>query len=483
MLDLTKSESIFDKIREKKFDFLEFWFVDIFGELHSLGIPSYSLEEDYFSRGLQKLDASSIRGFRSVNDSDLLLVPDVSTFRELPTYYDKANRRSARIFVDIYDEKEGSLTRFNKDSRGIVTKTKDVLHKFGIKQARFGPEIEFFIFDSIKLVPAASNAVSSSGTIGYSIKSVEAPWSQTNTSVNLRGGYYKAKPRDTLDNIRKDICDDLHRYFGVHVEAHHHEVATSGQCEINIQHDEMLSMADTVTTIKNMVKVKSKHIGKVATFMPKPIFGDNASAMHVHHSIFSNDKNLLYDPNDNVAGLSQIGRYYMGGILDHAEALCAISNPTTNSYKRLVAGYEAPIGICWGLSNRTAAIRIPKTFRDDQTKKRIEYRVPDPTCNVYLLEAAITLAGLDGIKRKIDPGSPVEENVYTMTPEKRRNNKLRLLPSTLKEALDALQSDRTFLESVFTSEFLDMYSSIKYKEYSIFAQTPTVWEVAMYSNI
>lgn len=484
MPDLPKRDHILDKILKKKFDFVEFWFVDMFGELHSLGIPSYSLEEEHFNKGLQKLDASSIRGFRSVNDSDLLLMPDVSTFKELPNYYDKTKRRSARIFVDIYEENEDGLkARFNKDSRGIVTKARSELQKAGIQQARFGPEIEFFIFDSIKLLPAAANAVSSSGTIGYSIKSVEAPWSQTNTAVNLRGGYYSAKPRDTLDSIRKDICDDLHRYFGVKVEAHHHEVATSGQCEINIQHDEMLSMADTVTTIKNMVKVKSKHVGKVATFMPKPIYGDNASAMHVHHSIFSDNENLLYDNNDKTAGLSQMGRYYMGGILDHAAALCAISNPTTNSYKRLVAGYEAPIGICWGLSNRTAAIRIPKTFSGDHTKKRIEYRVPDPTCNVYLLEAAITLAGLDGIKRKIDPGSPVEENVYTMTSQKRRSLNLRLLPSTLKEALEALQSDRSFLERVFTNEFLDTYVSIKYGEYSIFAQTPTVWEVAMYSNI
>jgi glutamine synthetase len=482
-MSLAKSNNILDKIHEKKFDFVEFWFVDIFGELHSLSIPSYSLEEEHFNKGLQKLDASSIRGFKSVDDSDLLLMPDVSTFRELPPYYDKGNRRSVRIFVDIYDEKENSITRFNKDSRGIVTKTKNELQKFGIAQARFGPEIEFFIFDSIRLVPAASNAVSSSGAVGYSIKSAEAPWSQTNTSVNLRGGYYTAKPRDTLDTIRKDICDDLYQYFGVHVEAHHHEVATSGQCEINIQHDEMLSMADTITTIKNLVKVKSKDVGKVATFMPKPIYGDNASAMHVHHSILSDTENLLYDPNDKTAGLSQTGRYYIGGILDHAAALCAISNPTTNSYKRLVPGYEAPIGICWGLSNRTAAIRIPKTFNGDQKKKRIEYRVPDATSNIYLLESAILLAGLDGIKRKVDPGSPVEENVYAMTPEKRRNHNIRFLPSTLKEGLDALKDDRDFLEHIFTSEFLDTYSSIKHNEYSLFAQTPTVWEVAMYSNI
>ena len=244
-----------------------------------------------------------------------------------------------------------------------------------------------------------------------------------------------------------------------------------------------MTMADHVVSIKNMVKVKAKHMGKVATFMPKPIYGDNASAMHVHHSFSRNKENLLFDPDDRLAGLSQTARYYLGGILDHAEALCAISNPTTNSYKRLVPGFEAPVGICWGLSNRTAAIRIPKIFDDDKNKKRIEYRVPDATSNIYLLESALILAGLDGIKRKIDPGSPVEESMYRLTPEKRRENKIRFLPSTLKEALDALQSDRKFLSDVFSDDLLDTYSSIKYEEYSLFAQTPTVWEVAMYSSL
>ena len=243
-----------------------------------------------------------------------------------------------------------------------------------------------------------------------------------------------------------------------------------------------MPMADTIVTIKNLIKVKAKHSGKVATFMPKPIYGDNASAMHIHHSVLSKSQNIFYDQNDEIAGLSQIGRYYIGGILHHAESLCAISNPTTNSYKRLVPGYEAPIGICWGLSNRTAAIRIPKVFCDDQSRKRLEYRVPDPTANIYLLEAAILLAGLDGIKRKLDPGSPVEENVYTMSAQKQKDYGIRFLPPTLKDALDALQSDNNFLRAAFTDELLETYCALKYKEYALFAQTPTVWEVAKYSD-
>lgn len=460
---------------------MELWFVDIFGDLHSLSIPSYSLSEDHFHNGLQKLDASSIRGFKSADDSDLLLMPDVSTLRELPPYYDE-NRKTARIFVDIYDKKDNKIGRFSKDSRGIAYKAQAELEKYGFTQARFGPEIEFFVFDSIRLFPAA-NSMWSSGTVGYSIKSVEAPWSQENTSLNLKEGYYTAKPKDTLDIMRKDICDDIHRYFDVNVEAHHHEVATSGQCEVNIQHDQMTAMGDKITSIKNLIKVKSRHCGKVATFMPKPIYGDNASAMHIHHSIFSNSQNVFYDQDNSDTGLSQTARYYIGGILDHAFALCAISNPTTNSYKRLVPGYEAPIGVCWGLSNRTAAIRIPKTFNRHSETKRLEYRVPDPTANIYLLEAAILLAGLDGIKRKIDPGNPIEENVYSMTPQKRREYNVRFLPHTLKESLDALCSDSGFLTEVFTDEFLDTYCSLKYKEYSAFAQTPTIWEIARYSDL
>src|SRR5574338_476442 len=212
MFTQVNAENILSTIHEK-FDYVEFWFVDIFGELHTLSVPSYSLNGEHFSKGIQKLDASSIRGFRSIDDSDLLLKPAVSSFRELPPYYDKDTRRSARIFVNIYDEKENTISRFTKDSRGIAAKARNELQKFEISQARFGPEIEFFIFDSIRLVPAAGNAISSSGAVGYSIKSVEAPWSQTNTSVNLRGGYYSSKPRDTLDVIRKDICDDMYKYF------------------------------------------------------------------------------------------------------------------------------------------------------------------------------------------------------------------------------------------------------------------------------
>ena len=244
----------------------------------------------------------------------------------------------------------------------------------------------------------------------------------------------------------------------------------------------MIQMADNVVTVKNIVKVKAKRKNKVATFMPKPIFGDNASAMHTHQSLWNNDINIMFDPGDEVAQMSQKGRYYIGGILEHASALCAITNPTTNSYKRLVPNFEAPVNMCWGMGNRSAAIRVPMYYRNQEKSKRIEYRVPDPTANIYLLEAALLLAGLDGIKNKIDPGEPVEENVYKLSTEKKREYGIKTLPVSLKGALDALKSDSAFLEEVFTKDFLDKYSELKYKEYTAFAQTPTAWEVSMYAD-
>lgn len=476
--------NIIEKIQEQEVDFVDFWFVDIFGELHSVGIPSYSLTEDHFKNGLEKLDASSIRGFTSVNNSDMILLPDASTFKILPPDYDDNKRKNARIFVELCEIVDSIQMRYKRDSRVIATKAANELKKFGLTRAVWGPELEFFIFDKINLFPSPIGATKSYGGSGYSIESSEAPWARENTSrIDLKGGYYPAQPKDTLESIRKDICDDLYRYFQIKVEAQHHEVATSGQCEINLLHDDTIIAADNVVTAKNLVKVKSKKNGKVATFMPKPIYGDNASAMHMHQSMWNKEHNMMYDPDDAVAELSQSGRYYIGGLLDHADALCAISNPTTNSYKRLVPDFEAPVNVCWGIGNRSSAVRIPMYSRGNEKSKRVEYRVPDPTANIYLLEAALLLAGLDGIKNKKDPGDPVEENVYRLTSEQKRNYKIRSLPSTLKDALESLQSDQKFLECVVTKDFLDTYISLKCVECDAFAQTPTPWEVSMYSDI
>lgn len=471
-------------INDESISFIDFWFVDIFGELHNVGMPSYAIDENSFVNGLEKLDASSITGFKSVNNSDMILMPDPNSFKILPNDYDPGHRKNARIFCDLYDGSTRKESRYSRDSRGIAHKAAEKLGEFGFTHTNWGPEIEFFVFDSINVYPSPYAATHSGGGSGYSIDSKESPWSKGNvsTAINFKEGYYPSQPKDTLAGFRKDVCEDLYNYFGIKIEAEHHEVATSGQCEINLVYDEMITMADNVIAVKNLVKVKAKRKNKVATFMPKPIFGDNASAMHTHQSLWNGNSNVMYDADDEVAQLSQIGRYYVGGILNHASALCAISNPTTNSYKRLVPGFEAPVNVCWGLGNRSTAVRIPMYNRNQEKSKRMEYRVPDPTANIYLLEAALLLAGLDGIKNKMDPGDPIKENVYKLSAEKKKEYNIGSLPVSLKGSLDSLGSDSKFLEEVFSSDFLEAYSELKYKEYTAFAQTPTAWEVSMYAD-
>ena len=477
-------KQVLQTIQDENISFIDFWFVDIFGELHNVGMPSYAIDENSFINGLEKLDASSIVGFKSVNKSDMILMPDPNSFKILPNDYDPGQRKNARIFCDLYDGSTKKESRYSRDSRGIAHKASEKLGEFGFTHTNWGPEIEFFVFDSINVYPSPYAATHSGGGSGYSIDSKESPWSKGNvsTAINFKEGYYPSQPKDTLAGFRKDVCEDLYNYFGIKIEAEHHEVATSGQCEINLVYDEMITMADNVIAVKNLVKVKAKRKNKVATFMPKPIFGDNASAMHTHQSLWKGNSNVMYDQDDEVAQMSQIGRYYVGGILNHASALCAISNPTTNSYKRLVPGFEAPVNVCWGLANRSTAIRIPMYNRNQEKSKRIEYRVPDPTANIYLLEAALLLAGLDGIKNKIDPGDPIKENVYKLSLEKKREYNIGSLPVSLKGSLDSLGSDSNFLEEVFTIDFLEAYSELKYKEYTAFAQTPTAWEVSMYAD-
>ena len=477
-------KQVLQTIQDETISFIDFWFVDIFGELHNVGMPSYAIDENSFVNGLEKLDASSIVGFKSVNNSDMILMPDPNSFKILPNDYDPGHRKNARIFCDLYDGSTRKESRYTRDSRGIAHKSAEKLGEFGFTHTNWGPEIEFFVFDSINVYPSPYAATHSGGGSGYSIDSKESPWSKGNvsTAINFKEGYYPSQPKDTLAGFRKDVCEDLYNHFGIKIEAEHHEVATSGQCEINLVYDEMISMADNVIAVKNLVKVKAKRKNKVATFMPKPIFGDNASAMHTHQSLWNGNSNVMYDADDEVAQLSQIGRYYVGGILNHASALCAISNPTTNSYKRLVPGFEAPVNVCWGLANRSTAVRIPMYNRNQEKSKRMEYRVPDPTANIYLLESALLLAGLDGIKNKLDPGDPIKENVYKLSAEKKREYNIGSLPVSLKGSLDSLGSDSKFLEEVFSSDFLEAYSELKYKEYTAFAQTPTAWEVSMYAD-
>jgi glutamine synthetase len=318
---------------------------------------------------------------------------------------------------------------------------------------------------------------------GYEILSSEAPWSENggkNFPIRFKEGYYPAPPQDSLQDYRNEFCRVLMDSFGMGLDAHHHEVATAGQVEIDMRYDELVTMADKVVTYRYAAKMVAAKHGKLATFMPKPIFGDNASGMHVHQSLWTKGKNAMFDPKDAYAEISQTCRYYIGGLMEHARALCAITNPTTNSYRRLVPGYEAPVFIAWSKRNRSANVRIPVYYKGIEHAKRIEYRTPDPSCNAYLAFAAMLCAGLDGIRKKIDPGDPVDEDIYKLDASKRKQYGVRELPGSLKEAVDYLNTDYLFLKGVFTQDVLDKYTELKVDEHLQTSLRPSPYEFYRY---
>ena len=473
---------ILEKMKTDNVKWLELQFVDIFGSLQHIGIPVSSVTENELAEGFGKLDGSSIKGFKEIHESDMVMKPDLKTFAILP--WQTAGHKTARLIVNVH---EGfTKERFTRDSRFIAQKAEEEAKKNGFDQTFWGPELEFFVFDSVKLLPNPIAARDAWGGSGYQIESLEAPWQDNSGKgypINFKSGYYPSSPQDTLTDFRNEACRILMEHFGISIDAHHHEVATAGQCEINMKYGELVDMADKVLTYKYVIKMLASQMGKVATFMPKPIFGDNASGMHTHQSLWKGGKNVFFDPNDSYAELSQTGRYYIGGLLEHARALCAITNPTTNSYKRLVSGYEAPVFIAWSVRNRSANVRIPMYYKGIEHAKRIEYRTPDTSCNPYIAFAAMLMAGLDGIKKKIDPGSPVDEDIYKLSPEKRKSLGVKELPGSLKEALECLQSDKNFLNHVFTDDFLEKHIEFKKDEHLQVSLRPIPLEFLMYLNV
>ena len=474
--------SILDKIRLNDVKWLEFQFVDVLGSLQHINIPTASISEEDFVEGFGKLDGSSIRGFKEIHESDMIMRPDLKTFAMLPWYQD--GQKTARVIVDVY---EGfTKDRFSRDSRFIAQRAEEEANKMGFDKTYWGPELEFFVFDSVQLLPNPVAARDSWGGSGYSIESLEAPWHNNGGKgypINFKAGYYPSSPQDTLTEFRNEVCRVLLENFGIMLDAHHHEVATAGQCEINMKYDELVAMADKVVTYKYVIKMLANKWGKIATFMPKPIFGDNASGMHTHQSLWTNGKNAFFNPDDSYAELSQLARYYIGGLLEHSRALCAITNPTTNSYRRLVPGYEAPVFIAWSVRNRSANVRIPMYHKGIEHAKRLEFRTPDPSCNPYIAFAAMLMAGLDGIRKKIDPGNPVDEDIYKITPERRKALGVRELPGSLKEAIEELQSDSTFLKPVFGNDFIEKYIDFKKDEHLQVSLRPTPWEFFTYLNV
>ncbi|HEY0551735.1 MAG TPA: type I glutamate--ammonia ligase, partial [Verrucomicrobiae bacterium] len=420
------AKSVIADARKQGAKMVDVKFVDTFGTWQHFSVPINELTEDVFEDGFG-FDGSSIRGWKSIEASDMLAMPDPATafidpFCAVPT-----------LSVTCTIAETGTKEAYNRDPRGISQRAEQYLKSTGIADtAVFGPEAEFFIFDNVQFDHK------SNGTF-YSVDSEEAVWNtgrdeMPNLGYKIRHkeGYFPVAPTDTQQDIRTEMCLIMEQ-LGIQVERQHHEVATAGQAEIDFRFDTLVKTADTMMLYKYIIKNVARRHGKTVTFMPKPLFGDNGSGMHTHQSLWNKGKPLF--AGSEYAGLSKMALYYIGGILKHAKALAGICNPTTNSYKRLVPGYEAPVNLAYSARNRSAAIRIP-TFSESPKAKRIEYRPPDPAANPYLCYSALLMAGLDGVLNKIDPGEPMDKNLYDLPPEE--HAKIPQMPGSLAEALDYL---------------------------------------------
>ena len=454
---------------------VDFRFVDLLGTWQHTSKSLSDVDEDIFEDGVG-FDGSSIRGFQAINESDMLMMPDPDTARidpytSIPTMY---------LICDIYDPI--TRTRYGKDPRGVAQRAEAYLKSSGLGDtAYFGPEPEFFVFDNVQYE-------SSNQSSFHTVDSVEGFWNTgSDEGPNLgykirpKSGYYPVPPHDTLQDLRSEMTLTMEE-LGIPIEIHHHEVGTAGQCEIDMRFDSLVVMGDKVQTYKYVVRNTAKKHGKVATFMPKPIFADNGSGMHVHQSIWKGGKNQMFDPS-KYAGLSDFARYYIGGLLKHGPALLALAAPTVNSYKRLVPGFEAPVNLVYSQRNRSAAIRIP-TYATSERSKRIEFRCPDTAANPYLCFAALLMAGLDGVRNQIDPGEPADFDLYDASPEQLA--RVQSTPGSLPEVLEALKNDHQFLleGGVFTPDLIETWIDWKLtNEVAPINLRPTPYEFFLYFDV
>ena len=466
-------EDVLALAEEKQAKMLDLKFCDIHGTWQHFTVPISELNEELFEEGLG-FDGSSIRGWKSIEASDMIVVPDPSTafldpFVEAPTL---------SIACDIEDPM--SREPYTRSPRTIAKRGIEYLKSTGIADAVYiGPEAEFFIFDDVRYA-------STSNQSSYCVDSAEGVWNTNRDESPNQGykirhkeGYLPSMPTDQLMDIRNEMVLTMID-MGMDVECQHHEVATGGQCEIDLRFMPLLEMADTLCMYKYVVKNVAFRHGKTATFLPKPIFNDNGSGMHTHSSLWKGDQPLF--AGDLYAGLSQEAIYYIGGILKHAPALCALSNPTVNSYKRLVPGFEAPVTLAYSARNRSAICRIP-TYSSSPKAKRVEFRCPDPAANPYLSFTALMMAGLDGIENQIDPGEPMDKNLYDLPPEEAAN--LKFVPDSLKGSLEALAQDHEFLTrgEVFTKDFIENFIELKTDEYDEVRLRPHPHEFVMYYDV
>ncbi|MBX3266726.1 MAG: type I glutamate--ammonia ligase [Acidobacteria bacterium] len=471
------SKNVIHFAADQEARFVSVRFCDLLGAWHHLTYPISQLTEDSFEDGFG-FDASSLRGWAAINESDMLLIPDPSRFWMDPF----TDEPTLCLIANVVDPitKEG----YGLDPRSVAVRAESYLRFTGIADtAYFGPEAEFFLFDEAAFHNDQNSA-------GYFLDSEEGHWNSRRSRDEMRPnmgyhirpkeGYVPVAPLDSLIDIRNTISLTL-AAVGIDVECHHHEVATAGQCEIDFRFSNMLHTADNLMLFKYVVKNTAAAYGKTATFMPKPLFGDNGSGMHVHQSLWRDGDPLF--AGDQYAGLSEMAKFYIGGLLKHAPALVAFAAPTTNSYKRLVPGYEAPVNLAYSARNRSAAVRIPM-FSASPKAKRLEFRPPDPTCNPYITFAALMMAGLDGIQNRIDPGEPLDKDIYDLPPEELKN--VPSLPGTLDEALIALEADHDFLlkGDVFSKAMIERWVAYKReKEIAPLRLRPHPLEFSMYYDV
>jgi glutamine synthetase len=431
--------------------FVDFKFIDLPGIWQHTTIPASRLSEEMFEDGIG-FDGSSVRGWQPINASDMQMTPIPTTARLDPFYAEK----TLSLVCKISDPVTGQA--YGRDPRYIAQKAENYLKSTGVADTSyFGPEAEFFVFDSVRYDNSPRGAF-------YEVDADEAVWNTSKAGPNLghkvrqKEGYFPVPPNDQLGDLRQAIMLQL-MGSGIEVEVGHHEVASAGQCEIGIRYSTLTAMGDDLMWFKYVVKNVGKKFGKSITFMPKPVFGDNGSGMHCHQSLWKDGKNLF--AGDGYAGMSDVGLWYIGGILKHAQALAALTNPTTNSYRRLVPGYEAPVNLAYSSRNRSASIRIPVQSGNSPKARRIEVRFPDATCNPYLAFSAMMMAGLDGIQNRIDPGDPLDKDIYSLSPEELKE--VPTMPGGLDVALAALEKDHDFLlkGDVFTRDLIRTW--IEYK--------------------
>ncbi|GAB3100614.1 type I glutamate--ammonia ligase [Isoptericola nanjingensis] len=449
----TNAEEAIAFTRREGVEFIDVRFIDLPGVMQHFNIPVEQFSEDSFTEGLM-FDGSSIRGFQAIHESDMKLVPDVTT-----AYLDPFRKRKTLIvnfsIVDPFTDEP-----YSRDPRTIAAKAEAYLKSTGIADtAFFAPEAEFYVFDDVRFSTNQHESF-------YSVDSVEAAWNtgreeeggNLGYKTRYKGGYFPVSPNDQFADLRDEMCAVLAE-VGLDVERAHHEVGTAGQQEINYRFNTLLHSADDLMKFKYVIKNVAWQHGKTVTFMPKPIFGDNGSGMHSHQSLWLNGEPLFYDEK-GYGGLSDTARWYIGGLLKHAPSLLAFTNPSVNSYRRLVPGYEAPVNLVYSARNRSACIRIPVTGSSPKAK-RVEFRVPDPTANPYLAFAAQLLAGIDGIKNRIEPPAPIDKDLYELPPEE--HAQIAQVPASLEEALDNLERDHEFLTQgdVFSEDLIATWIDYK----------------------